>query len=119
MSARLISLVIFAGIAFGQEPTPTPTFDVWFLQGRDPKSDLMRSIALGEMRFLCLNISLAGVTCPGTAAEWRMAKQGTRLIGDGAGCVPRSEQHLRATLNARDYASSYNELLFEYLRSHE
>ena len=116
MSARFLCLLVFGCTALAQTPSPEPRFDVWFCQHADPKAELAHNVARGDTRFLC--IGLIGLTCPGSAAEWRMAKHGTRIIQD-AGDVPRSEEHMRAIYSAKDYAGAYNELLLEWLKAHE
>ena len=109
-------LLFFASTALAQTPTPEPIFDVWFVEHADPKVEFQRNLARGDLRFLCLR--LIGTTCPTQAGEWRIAKHGTRLIADSSD-YPRSEAHQRAIEKAKEYAGIYNELLFEYLKTHE
>ena len=116
MLKRLLPLLIFASAALAQMSAPEPRFDVWFVQHADPKAELERNLARGDMRFLCIN--LFSRVCPGPASEERMAKHGTRIIED-AGDVPRTEEHTRAIHKARDYAAVYNNLLLEWLKAHE
>ena len=118
MSARILLFLVLASVALAQTVVPEPRFDVWLLLHADPKADLGRNVARGDLRFFCINLKANSRSCPGTASEERMATHGTRLIED-AGCVPRSEEHARAILKARDYAHTYNELLLDYLKSHQ
>jgi hypothetical protein len=116
MLALFLAFLVFASAALGQTPISEPRFDVWLLEHADPKADLERNLARGDMRFLC--VRLISELCPTGAGEWRIAKHGTRLIEDTTD-PPRSKEHWRLIQKAKDYAATYNALLFEYLKAYD
>ena len=121
MLRTFVALSVVAVAAWAQSPTPTTTPDpvalLRWVEHADPKVDLQRNIAKGDLRFLVFN-GIASNIRPGNASDERVAKYGTRLIeGTMDGAV--SKEHLQLQLKAHKYAYEYNELLLEYLKSRE
>jgi hypothetical protein len=98
-------------------PTPDPVAQLRWVDQADPKADLRRNIEKHDTRFLVFN-GISSNMRPGLASDTRVAKHGTRLL-EGTTEAPINEEHARLVLKAVKYAGEYNDLLLDYLKSHE